>query len=286
MAAKKIAFSTTYKPTQPDQPAKERDPYQPKKPIQRPNARWLSLSTMTCRDFSKNKYDYRDLNFQTSDSGLVYELPKPLQKLSKPEGKFYNTELRFVNFKPNSTFNAKKSVNLGNTVSSQGTLYGSSLYSAEVKANSTGSQGFTTKAIQRGNDYKDQSARLKDSASQTMRRAKCQTEISYVVEACRVRNSETQTDFAKHVNFQESAENFDVKYRPRSSSVIKSSIKSKPQTARSVVSSPIYYSASKDVSIQAFDDSLFPDSKEATRASSVIKIRQIPDTSLTSPMKA
>jgi hypothetical protein len=289
MAAKKIGFSTTYKPAQPDPPAKEKDPYQPKKPIKRPSSRWLSLSTMTCRDFSKNKYDYRDLNFQTSDSGLVYELPKPLSKLSKPEGKFYNTELRFLNFKPNSTFNSKKSVNVRSTVSSQGALYGSSLYSTDAKANSSGTQGFYSKVMQRtagANNSKDQSTRLKDSASQTLRSAKCQTEIPYIVEACRVRNSETQTDFLKHVNFHESTENLDVKYRPRSASVIKSSIKSKPQTARSVLSSPIYYSASKDVSIQAFDDTLHADSKEATRASSVIKIREIPDTSLSSPMKA
>jgi len=289
MAAKKIAFSTTYKPAQPDPPAKEKDPYQSKKPIRRPNARWLSLSTMTCREFSKNKYDYRDLNFQTSDSGLVYELPKSLQKLSKPEGKFYHTELRFLNFKPNSKFNLKKSVNVRSTVSSQGALYGSSLYSTDVKANTAASQGFYSKGMQRtvgGNDSKDQSNRLKDSASQTLRRAKCQTEVPYVVEACRARNSETQTDFTKHVNFHESTENLDAKYRPRSASVVKSSIKSKPQTARSVVSSPIYYSANKDVSIQAFDDPPYGDSKEATRASSVIKIREIPDTSLSTQMKA
>lgn len=282
MAAKKIAFATTYRGAYPDSPSKQQDPYECKKPIKRSNARWLSLSTMSCRDFSKDRYDYKDLNFQTSDSGIVYNLPKTLQKLQKPEGKFYSTELRFVNFKPNSKFNSHKNVKLSNTVSSQGSFYGSSLYSSDVNASYKAVQKSTSiQASRTGgrlNDSRDQSLRRKDSASQTLRRAKCQTDSeekkTYSVETCKVRNSETQTETEKHVNFEGNAGNMDVKYRPRSASVLKSSIKSKPTAAKPVVNSAVYYSASKDIAIQAFDEFQRPQDRETNLICSTPKLRE------------
>ena len=110
MSIKKVAFLTTYKTDTPDQPEPVKSSYERKKPTKVPSAALTSMSTLTCRDFTKNSYDYRDKNFLLSDQGLTFQLPPHLQSIYKRSNSFQKTEFRKLPLKPGKLRNENKRI--------------------------------------------------------------------------------------------------------------------------------------------------------------------------------
>lgn len=110
MSFKKVAFLTTYKTDVPDQPEPVKSTYERKKPTKLVPAAWTSMSTLTCRDFSKNSYDYKDMHFLLSDEGITYSLPPHLQTVYKRSSSFQKTEFRKLPLKPGKLRNENKKV--------------------------------------------------------------------------------------------------------------------------------------------------------------------------------
>jgi hypothetical protein len=100
MAHKKVAFLTTYKTDETEPKPKAISVYQRKteKPVKLED--WNFMSSMTCRNFSKDSYGYRDKFFVLSDQGITYNLPKHLSLIYTPDNQFQSTELRKIKFKP------------------------------------------------------------------------------------------------------------------------------------------------------------------------------------------
>lgn len=86
-----VVFFRTY-PAHPPR-AQSPDTYQHRKTQARPKGKWLGVSAMTCRDFTKDTYEYRDLHYCLEDQGWRFPVPACLQSLAVPLG----TELRKTN---------------------------------------------------------------------------------------------------------------------------------------------------------------------------------------------
>jgi len=105
MAIRKVGFQTTYYTDKPDPVVPEKSVYERKPPKKRPKGRWLHLSSMSCRDFSKDTFDYKDLSFKLSDQGRTYQLSRCNLPTSKKQFKQFN-------FKPPKLHFETRSVNL------------------------------------------------------------------------------------------------------------------------------------------------------------------------------
>ena len=72
-----VVFFRTY-PARPRPPTVS-DTYKQRLSQSRPKGKWLGLTQLTCRDFSRDSYEYRDLHFAMSDQGWRYPVPTCLQ---------------------------------------------------------------------------------------------------------------------------------------------------------------------------------------------------------------
>ena len=125
MAYTKFAFASTFKTDVPDPRPTPVNPYQQKLRTKREPGRWLGLSSMTCRDFSKFSYDYRDGAPDLSDRGRFYRynaIEKP--KLIPDRTKLNKTELRFVPFSRHPECSYNPQVRLEMRASTAAELYG------------------------------------------------------------------------------------------------------------------------------------------------------------------
>ncbi|CAG9311511.1 unnamed protein product [Blepharisma stoltei] len=128
MANRKVAFCTTFYTDKPDELPKEPTGYERRLRRKRSPGRWLHLSTMTCRDFSKDSYDYRDAQFQLSDKGRTYNPATFEKKLFAPKNKFQKTEFRKIELAPGKLSNQNKKVFRNMTESSMGTFTNSETF--------------------------------------------------------------------------------------------------------------------------------------------------------------
>jgi hypothetical protein len=110
MSFKKVAFWTAFRTDQPDPQPEEASVYQKKKRLGVKKAQWMAMSTLSCRDFTKSSYDYRDKNFILADEGISYELPKHLGEVYRKQNEFEKTEFRKVPLKPGKFRNENKTI--------------------------------------------------------------------------------------------------------------------------------------------------------------------------------
>ena len=122
MSYKKVAFLGTFKTDRPDPKPKEVSVYQMKKSKKIASAKWMHVSSLSCRDFSKNSYDYRDQHFVLSDEGITYELPPHLKAIYQKHNDFQKTEFRKIPLKPGKLRNEHKKTFRNMTESSLETL--------------------------------------------------------------------------------------------------------------------------------------------------------------------
>lgn len=99
-----VVFFKTF-PARPQPPAVS-DPYKQRLSQSRPKGKWLGLTQLTCRDFSRDSYEYKDLHFSMSDQGWRYPVPTCLQGVYNSKGK----ELRKTDLGPRKWRNAGKTV--------------------------------------------------------------------------------------------------------------------------------------------------------------------------------
>ena len=100
MSFKKVAFLGTFTTDKADPEPEKVSVYQKKSEKKVSSAKWMAMSTLTCRDFSKDSYDYRDKNFILSDEGLTFELPPHLKEVYLRKNAFEKTEFRKLPLKP------------------------------------------------------------------------------------------------------------------------------------------------------------------------------------------
>ena len=108
MSFKKVAFLKSFTTDKPDPQPEKPSAYQRKNKLKTPSASWMFVSTMTCRDFSKDSYNYRDKNFILSDEGITYELPSHLKAVYEKKDKFSKTEFRKLPLNPGKLRNENK----------------------------------------------------------------------------------------------------------------------------------------------------------------------------------
>ena len=99
-----VVFFKTF-PARP-RPATVSNPYQSRHPQSRPKGKWLGLTQLTCRDFSKDTYEYRDLHYSMGDQGWRYRVPSCLQGVYQCGGK----ELRKTDLGPGKWRNEGRTV--------------------------------------------------------------------------------------------------------------------------------------------------------------------------------
>lgn len=110
MSFKKVAFLTTFAADTPDPEPEKASVYQKKKPTKVPSAAWMHMSTLSCRDFTKNTYNYRDMHFSLADEGITYSLPPHLSQVYKKTDNFQKTEFRKLPLKPGKFSSDKRKV--------------------------------------------------------------------------------------------------------------------------------------------------------------------------------
>jgi hypothetical protein len=143
MATTKVAFLSTWK-NKNLKPPKQENPFEEKNRRKRSPGRWLGLSAMSCRDFTKNKCDYRDGAPDLSDRGRFFPFnqhDKPLfhrpikfeerkgrtkaqRELALKTATEMKGELRHLKFKKHPYYSYNKSVRRDMTASSAAELYG------------------------------------------------------------------------------------------------------------------------------------------------------------------
>lgn len=99
-----VVFFKTY-PANP-RPSTVCNPYKPRHTQPRPKGKWLGLTQLTCRNFSKDTYEYRDLHYSLGDQGWRYPVPSCLQGVYQCGGE----ELRKTDLGPRKWRNEGRSV--------------------------------------------------------------------------------------------------------------------------------------------------------------------------------
>mmetsp|Transcript_20853 Transcript_20853/g.38704 ORF Transcript_20853/g.38704 Transcript_20853/m.38704 type:complete len:146 (+) Transcript_20853:1-438(+) len=115
----KVAFLTSFKPSTPDPPAPKSDSYEKRLRRKRSPGRWQHLTTLTCRDFTKDTYDYRDTAPHLYDRGRFYKpCTAEANVIVERKDRFSRTELRHLNFSPGKLRADNRTVFPSQTVSS------------------------------------------------------------------------------------------------------------------------------------------------------------------------
>ena len=110
MSITKIGFLTHYKPTKPDPVPETPDKYARAKAKAVEKASWMSMSGLSCRDFSKNTYNYRDKHFVLAEEGQTFPLPSHLNQIYVRSSSFQKSEFRKLPLKPGKLQNSNKKV--------------------------------------------------------------------------------------------------------------------------------------------------------------------------------
>ena len=108
MSYKKVAFFSTFTTDKPDPQPEPVSVYQRKPQKTEVPDIWVHMSAMTCRDFSKNTYSYRDKHFSLTEEGITYELPPHLRGIYEKNNQFQRTEFRKLPLKPGKLRNQNK----------------------------------------------------------------------------------------------------------------------------------------------------------------------------------
>lgn len=130
----KIAFASTFKPLVSDPILPKPNTYEKRCRRKRSPGRWQHLSTLSCRDFTKVTYDYRDTAPHLADRGRFYKpCTAETAVLRERNDKFSKTELRHLNFSPGKLRAECRTIFPAQTVSSWTQLTDHSLEVKKVK---------------------------------------------------------------------------------------------------------------------------------------------------------
>jgi hypothetical protein len=110
MSFTKVAFQTHFKTDVADKQPPKPNVYNRKKPQKVAYSKWMSMSTLSCRDFTKNTYDYRDKHFILTDEGLTFKQPAHLSKIYERSSSFEKSEFRKLPLKPGKLRNENKKI--------------------------------------------------------------------------------------------------------------------------------------------------------------------------------
>lgn len=114
-----VAFFVTYRPTKPDPPPPKASPYEKRLRQKRSPGRWQKVTSLSCRDFTKNTYDYRDTAPHLADRGRFYKpCTAEANVIPARKDKFSTTQLRHLNFTPGKLQSEHRKVFPEQTVSS------------------------------------------------------------------------------------------------------------------------------------------------------------------------